>query len=203
MIKSITKNFTSLQNWTFYSSSLSFPISCLLLSELYPRMTLQSFHFVDIQEDVETIDRMIADGEATYNKWRHPDPYIGKSHFDLTLLTTGILATLLEQWKTMWNPKEIIFTFRSFLSCKLAEVVVLIFDKMLHFIYPKYTVPWAPGGSKFNRNPVPPSGVICLKLFSVLHKICSKIFTLFYDNMLCSIQFRGSIIYLWSSQVHM
>lgn len=32
-----------------------------------------------IQEDIETIDRMIADGEAQYNKWRHPDPYIGKS----------------------------------------------------------------------------------------------------------------------------
>ncbi|KAK6240854.1 hypothetical protein SCA6_006243 [Theobroma cacao] len=27
-------------------------------------------------EDLDTIDRMIADGEATYNKWRHPDPYI-------------------------------------------------------------------------------------------------------------------------------
>ncbi|XP_009617688.1 NADH dehydrogenase [ubiquinone] 1 beta subcomplex subunit 9-like [Nicotiana tabacum] len=47
-------------------------------------------------EDVETIDRLIADGEASYNKWRHPDPYI---------------------------------------------------------------VPWAPGGSKFNRNPVPPEGI--------------------------------------------
>lgn len=30
------------------------------------------------QEDIELIDRMIADGEAQYNKWRHPDPYIGK-----------------------------------------------------------------------------------------------------------------------------
>ncbi|KAK6253747.1 hypothetical protein QUC31_015467 [Theobroma cacao] len=49
-----------------------------------------------LQEDLDTIDRMIADGEATYNKWRHPDPYI---------------------------------------------------------------VPWAPGGSKFTRNPVPPSGI--------------------------------------------
>lgn len=29
------------------------------------------------QEDIEVIDRMIADGEAQYNKWRHPDPYIG------------------------------------------------------------------------------------------------------------------------------
>ncbi|GMI88126.1 B22 subunit of eukaryotic mitochondrial Complex I [Hibiscus trionum] len=47
-------------------------------------------------EDLDTIDKMIAAGEATYNKWRHPDPYI---------------------------------------------------------------VPWAPGGSKFTRNPVPPSGI--------------------------------------------
>ncbi|CAI9786384.1 unnamed protein product [Fraxinus pennsylvanica] len=27
-------------------------------------------------DDIETIDRMIAAGEATYNKWQHPDPYI-------------------------------------------------------------------------------------------------------------------------------
>ncbi|RYR69808.1 hypothetical protein Ahy_A03g016356 [Arachis hypogaea] len=47
-------------------------------------------------EDLDTIDRMIEDGEATYNKWRHPDPYI---------------------------------------------------------------VPWAPGGSKFTRNPTPPEGI--------------------------------------------
>ncbi|KAI3728877.1 hypothetical protein L6452_17522 [Arctium lappa] len=47
-------------------------------------------------EDIDTIDRMIADGEGQYNKWRHPDPYI---------------------------------------------------------------VPWAPGGSKFTRNPTPPSGI--------------------------------------------
>ncbi|GMI74484.1 B22 subunit of eukaryotic mitochondrial Complex I [Hibiscus trionum] len=47
-------------------------------------------------EDLDTIDKMIAAGEATYDKWRHPDPYI---------------------------------------------------------------VPWAPGGSKFTRNPVPPSGI--------------------------------------------
>ncbi|GJZ98301.1 NADH dehydrogenase [ubiquinone] 1 beta subcomplex subunit 9-like protein [Tanacetum coccineum] len=47
-------------------------------------------------EDIETIDRMIAHGEAQYNKWRHPDPYI---------------------------------------------------------------VPWAPGGSKFTRNPEPPKGI--------------------------------------------
>uniref|UniRef100_A0A2C9V0P6 NADH dehydrogenase [ubiquinone] 1 beta subcomplex subunit 9 n=1 Tax=Manihot esculenta TaxID=3983 RepID=A0A2C9V0P6_MANES len=29
-------------------------------------------------EDQDAIDRMIAEGEAQYNKWRHPDPYIGQ-----------------------------------------------------------------------------------------------------------------------------
>ncbi|XP_020572151.1 NADH dehydrogenase [ubiquinone] 1 beta subcomplex subunit 9 [Phalaenopsis equestris] len=47
-------------------------------------------------EDLDTIDRLINEGEASYAKWQHPDPYI---------------------------------------------------------------VPWAPGGSKFTRNPVPPQGV--------------------------------------------
>ncbi|OAY65127.1 NADH dehydrogenase [ubiquinone] 1 beta subcomplex subunit 9 [Ananas comosus] len=47
-------------------------------------------------EDLDTIDRLISEGEATYEKWRHPDPYI---------------------------------------------------------------VPWAPGGSKFTRNPPPPEGI--------------------------------------------
>lgn len=47
-------------------------------------------------DDLDTIDRMIADGEAEYNKWRHPDPYL---------------------------------------------------------------VPWAPGGTKFCRNPEPPKGI--------------------------------------------
>ncbi|XVF45384.1 hypothetical protein PTKIN_Ptkin02bG0201400 [Pterospermum kingtungense] len=27
-------------------------------------------------EDLDTIDEMIAEGEATHNKWRHLDPYI-------------------------------------------------------------------------------------------------------------------------------
>ncbi|CAN6911170.1 unnamed protein product, partial [Brassica oleracea] len=51
-------------------------------------------------EDVDRIDKLIAlkvtHGEAEYDKWRHPDPYI---------------------------------------------------------------VPWAPGGSKFCRNPTPPAGI--------------------------------------------
>ncbi|KAH0452272.1 hypothetical protein IEQ34_019571 [Dendrobium chrysotoxum] len=47
-------------------------------------------------EDLDTIDRLINEAEASYEKWQHPDPYI---------------------------------------------------------------VPWAPGGSKFTRNPVPPQGL--------------------------------------------
>ncbi|KAM1242127.1 hypothetical protein ACFX15_033248 [Malus domestica] len=47
-------------------------------------------------EDPDTIDRLIANAEATYNMWRHPDLYI---------------------------------------------------------------VPWASGGSKFHRNPIPPAGI--------------------------------------------
>ncbi|CAF1711417.1 unnamed protein product [Brassica oleracea var. botrytis] len=47
-------------------------------------------------EDVDRIDKLIAHGEAEYDKWRHPDPYI---------------------------------------------------------------VPWAPGGSKFCRNPTPPAEI--------------------------------------------
>lgn len=35
---------------------------------------------VYLQEDLDTIDRLIADGEASHNKWRHPDPYIGKQY---------------------------------------------------------------------------------------------------------------------------
>ncbi|CAM8926485.1 hypothetical protein QQ045_022982 [Rhodiola kirilowii] len=47
-------------------------------------------------EDADRIDRMIEQAEATYQNFRHPDPYV---------------------------------------------------------------VPWAPGGSKFTRNPIPPAGI--------------------------------------------
>ena len=53
-----------------HSYSIRFLICCLML--------------VPLQEDPDTIDRLIADAEASYNKWRHPDPYIGK----LTTLPT-------------------------------------------------------------------------------------------------------------------
>lgn len=38
------------------------------------------FIYLKFQEDLDTIERMIAEGEASYDKWRHPDPYIGKCH---------------------------------------------------------------------------------------------------------------------------
>ncbi|KAL6522223.1 hypothetical protein OROMI_032100 [Orobanche minor] len=56
-----------------------------------------------LQEDIELIDKMITAGEESYNKWRHPDPYI---------------------------------------------------------------VPWAPGGTKFCRNPTPPAGAFYERLLS-------------------------------------
>ncbi|KAJ8450938.1 hypothetical protein Cgig2_032563 [Carnegiea gigantea] len=56
-------------------------------------------------DDLDTIDRMIADGDAEYNKWRHPDPYLGKLSDD------------------------------------------------------DWYVPWAPGGTKFCKNPGPPKGI--------------------------------------------
>jgi hypothetical protein len=47
----------------------------------------------NVQEDPDTIDRLIADAEASYNKWRHPDPYIGKkithSRFDSFIIHTS------------------------------------------------------------------------------------------------------------------
>ncbi|GFP85522.1 NADH dehydrogenase [ubiquinone] 1 beta subcomplex subunit 9 [Phtheirospermum japonicum] len=38
----------------------------------------ESFEANRRPKDIELIDRMIAAGEASYNKWRHLDPYIGK-----------------------------------------------------------------------------------------------------------------------------
>ncbi|KAL9689901.1 hypothetical protein QQ045_010292 [Rhodiola kirilowii] len=60
-----------------------------------------------MQEDLDTIeiDRLIDQAEATYNNFRHPNPYI---------------------------------------------------------------VPWAPGGSKFTRNPAPPQGVSVYDLTIIL-----------------------------------
>lgn len=45
----------------------------------FRRNVMTAFNWIlwHVQEDTEIIDRMIAAGEATHNKWRHPDPYIG------------------------------------------------------------------------------------------------------------------------------
>lgn len=45
-----------------------------------------------IQEDPDTIDRLIADAEATYNNFRHPDPYIGKH---VTHLLANTVPTII------------------------------------------------------------------------------------------------------------
>ncbi|KAL6527567.1 NADH dehydrogenase [ubiquinone] 1 beta subcomplex subunit 9 [Orobanche gracilis] len=66
------------------------------IGRLYQETSVLLFITVAMQEDIELIDKMITAGEASYNKWRHPDPYI---------------------------------------------------------------VPWAPGGTKFCRNPTPPAGI--------------------------------------------
>ncbi|KAL3638891.1 hypothetical protein CASFOL_016798 [Castilleja foliolosa] len=56
-------------------------------------------------ENIELIDRMIAAGEASYNKWRHPDPYIDQRNsrvhvrLQFRLTTEDFLKVLkLEQY---------------------------------------------------------------------------------------------------------
>uniref|UniRef100_A0A3P6C1C5 NADH dehydrogenase [ubiquinone] 1 beta subcomplex subunit 9 n=1 Tax=Brassica campestris TaxID=3711 RepID=A0A3P6C1C5_BRACM len=94
----------------FFSSDLRIGFGFGFLSPISRIGLLNSLMFVHFQasdlrekfnanqdvEDVDRIDKLIAHGEAEYDKWRHPDPYI---------------------------------------------------------------VPWAPGGSKFCRNPTPPAGI--------------------------------------------
>ncbi|KAI3736293.1 hypothetical protein L6452_15832 [Arctium lappa] len=62
-------------------------------------------HLFYPNDDIDTIDRMIVDGEAKYNKWRYTDPYL---------------------------------------------------------------VPWAPGGTKFTRNPTPLSRAIFTSFISTV-----------------------------------
>jgi len=60
-------------------------VRCFPISDHHHHRILQlqlQFHSLidcNLQEDLDTIDRLIADAEASYNKWRHPDPYIGKT----------------------------------------------------------------------------------------------------------------------------
>ncbi|WVZ21230.1 hypothetical protein V8G54_008552 [Vigna mungo] len=83
-------------------------------------------------EDPDTIDRLIADAEASYNKWRHPDPYIDLSAH-VTPLVGPSLSCFVIQSTSDIDP------FYSYFLCII--------------------VPWAPGGSKFTRNPAPPQGI--------------------------------------------
>ncbi|GAY52849.1 hypothetical protein CUMW_145150 [Citrus unshiu] len=69
--------------------------------------------------DLDAVDRMIDEAEATYNKWRHPDPYIGCCPRKMNVGSSNL---------------KLSYTVRNY-------------------------IPWAPGGSKFCRNPTPPEGV--------------------------------------------
>ena len=77
MMMMMTSSITLFKYW-----ELSIHL-CYLTMFLMLLLCLLIFIFilmVDSQEDPDTIDRMIEDGEAQYNKWRHPDPYIGKRY---------------------------------------------------------------------------------------------------------------------------
>ncbi|CAL5377094.1 unnamed protein product [Camellia sinensis] len=54
---------------------------------------------VSLFEDIETTDRLIADGEATNNNWRHPDPYI------VSKLTSFSLNSSMGSWWQQVYPK--------------------------------------------------------------------------------------------------
>ncbi|XP_011627230.1 NADH dehydrogenase [ubiquinone] 1 beta subcomplex subunit 9 isoform X1 [Amborella trichopoda] len=74
-------------------------------------------------EDLDTIDRMVDDAEATFNKMQHPDPYI---------------------------------------------------------------VPWAPGGSKFTRNPAPTPGLHNLSMLLPLRLLpLPHYYKSYYDHNYC------------------
>ncbi|TXG64658.1 hypothetical protein EZV62_011652 [Acer yangbiense] len=82
--------------------------------------------------DLDTIDRLIDNAEATYNNFRHPDPYIVFVIVEIcSIFSSGAFASF-------WHNSAVLKAYTIFLSA----------------------VPWAPGGSKFCRNPTPPAGVI-------------------------------------------
>lgn len=62
--------------------------------------------FTGIQEDPDTIDRLIADGEAKFNKWRHPDPYIGKSYGGNLVLHRSFYLWLMLIFLTRSRPRK-------------------------------------------------------------------------------------------------
>lgn len=58
------------------------------------------------------------------------------------------------------------------------SLIILFINSFLFYFYKKleldylfqFAVPWAPGGSKFCRNPTPPAGVICYN--SLFSSVC-------------------------------
>lgn len=65
--------------------------------------------------------------------------------------------------------------------------VISFFFRLLiiGFLFLWWTVPWAPGGSKFNRNPVPPEGVICLNIFLHHALVSAYARCLHYSHSMC------------------
>ena len=75
MMMMMTSSITLFKYWEL-STHLCYLTMFLML--LFCLLIFIFILVVDSQQDPDTIDRMIEDGEAQYNKWRHPDPYIGK-----------------------------------------------------------------------------------------------------------------------------
>ncbi|GAY52850.1 hypothetical protein CUMW_145160 [Citrus unshiu] len=84
--------------------------------------------------DLDAVDRMIDEAEATYNKWRHPDPYIGCCPRKMNVGSSNL---------------KLSYTVRNYSLLSSCPTIVLF----------TFSFPWAPGGSKFCRNPTPPEGV--------------------------------------------
>lgn len=63
-----------------YNAVLVMMLCCRLVvySNIWVYLVMLHSSLLGFQQDLDTIDRMIAEGEATYDKWRHPDPYIGE-----------------------------------------------------------------------------------------------------------------------------
>ncbi|CAN1173320.1 NADH dehydrogenase [ubiquinone] 1 beta subcomplex subunit 9 [Linum perenne] len=60
-------------------------------------------------EDPDTIDRLIADGEGQYNKWRHPDPYmfhgllVVLSSLEIQLHLKGLRSSTITAKKSIYK----------------------------------------------------------------------------------------------------
>ncbi|KMZ67883.1 hypothetical protein ZOSMA_253G00030 [Zostera marina] len=61
-------------------------------------------------EDLDTIDRLIGEGEASYNKWRHPDPYIDNWNLLFMRILTLLTDLLVKQKQVITNGDILILT---------------------------------------------------------------------------------------------